>query len=525
METLIGVLLIWIVPACFGWACLSSAWLDKRGAAAARLAPRLFLVMLISVFVACGSLFLADASVAQLRFGPDAFLGVRLDALSGTVLLLISFLGLIILRFSKNYLAGDARQGYFTKWMVVTLGAVMMLTVAPGLGQFLLGWMATSLGLHKLLIYFPDRRGTLLSARKKAVVSRFGDVCLVAAFLGVYQHFGTQDFGTLFGLVASGSATILDISWVAWLIALGALFKSAQFPFHTWLPDTMGAPTPVSALMHAGIINGGGYLIVRFSPLLVSVPEALGLLAVFGTITAVYAAMVMLTQTSIKRALAYSTIAQMGFMMLQCGLGAFHLAVLHIVAHSLYKAHTFLSSGSAVETAQRLNADPATRSLPQNRIWVAVVPSLLIVVGLSFIFAVNPGNKPGMLVLSLVLVMALTHWLWVQMRRGVSGSAWVRTLLQAVGFGTLYFLLAAGADSLLADVSPGTRAVPLVFELVLVVLLAVFLLTSIRFQDGEPGFLSVSFKRRLYVHALNGFYMNTLVNRVARKLGLVPQGR
>lgn len=287
----------------------------------------------------------------------------------------------------------------------------------------------------------------------------------------------------------------------------------------------MGAPTPVSALMHAGIINGGGFLLVRLSPLLISVPAALELVAIIGTITAVYAAMVMLTQTSVKRALAYSTIAQMGFMMLQCGLGAFHLAALHIVAHSLYKAHTFLSCGSAVETAQRLNADPRTVSLPQSRIWVAVLPSFLIVVGLCVLLGVSPNNKPGMLVLSLVVVMALTHWLWVQMRRGASPAAYRVALGKALLYGAIYFALAKGAGWLLDGVLPVTRVVSLWFELTLVILLAVFLLTSIRFQDGEPGFLSVAFKRRLYVHSLNGFYMNTLVNNVARKVGLVPKGR
>ena len=114
----------------------------------------------------------------------------------------------------------------------------------------------------------------------------------------------------------------------------------------------MGAPTPVSAFMHAGIINGGGFLAIRLSQFFVHTPNALSMLAICGALTAVYGAMVMLSQTSVKRALAYSTIAQMGFMLLQCGLGAFHIAVLHLLAHSLYKAHAFLSCGSAVETAK-----------------------------------------------------------------------------------------------------------------------------------------------------------------------------
>ena len=143
-----------------------------------------------------------------------------------------------------------------------------------------------------------------------------------------------------------------ELTWLCLSLVCGAMLKSAQFPFHSWLPDTMETPTPVSALMHAGIINAGGFLIVRLSPLVTLSPLSLHILAVVGAFTAIFASLVMMTQASVKRMLAFSTIAQMGFMMLQCGVGAFSIAVLHIVAHSLYKAHAFLSSGSVVSISK-----------------------------------------------------------------------------------------------------------------------------------------------------------------------------
>jgi len=525
MGTIISSLILWIAPASLFWIVLSSKWLNRRALAAGRVAEGIAWTGFASATIGTTLWVLFAKSPVVATLTAANWIGIRFDALSATILLLVCFLGAIILRFSKNYLAGDKNQGHFFKWLCVTLGAVMALVLAPGLVQFGLAWIATSLGLHKLLIYFPERLGTMLSARKKSIISRVGDLCLIGAFSGIYSIYGVQDFGQLFAAVQLEGSSLVNHAWIGWLIIFGAILKSAQFPFHTWLPDTMGAPTPVSALMHAGIVNAGGYLVVRLSPVLVNTPGALHMLAICGAVTAIYASMVMLSQTSVKRALAYSTIAQMGFMLLQCGLGAFHLAILHIVAHSLYKGHAFLSSGSAVETAKKLNAKPHYSRLKPSRIWQAVAVSMAIVVGLSFAFDVSPAEKPGMLVLSMVVVMALTQLLWTAMRRGQVGVAFAGTAGVAGSIAALYYLLAMVADMVLASAVPAQVPSALLFESIIAVLMLGFLITSIRFQDGEPGFLTVAYKRRLYVHALNGFYMNTLANRLARAIGLVPTKR
>ena len=525
MDIIICCLTLWIAPAFLLWAILTSKWLNARALTAGRFAEGVAWMSVVSATVASVLWALFSENTVAAPITSAKCFGIRFDALTAILLFLVCFMGAIILRYSKNYLEGDENHGHFFKWMSVTLGAVITMVLAPGLVQFALAWVTTSLGLHKLLIYFPHRLGTLLSSRKKSLLNRVGDLCLIVAFWGIYMIYGAQDFSHIFEALQLNGSLLCNNSWISWLIIFGAILKSAQFPFHTWLPDTMGAPTPVSALMHAGIINGGGYLVVRLSPVLVHTPVALHTLAIVGAVTAVYASMVMLSQTSVKRALAYSTIAQMGFMLLQCGLGAFHLAVLHLVAHSLYKGHAFLSCGSAVETAKRLNAKPHYAKLNPSRIWLAIGVSFAIVLSLSIALNVGPSDKPGMLVLSMVLVMALTQLLWTAMRRGQSGIAFVLTTGVAGIIAAVYYLLAMVAEMMLSSAVPAKVTFAPIFETIIAILLLFFLVTSIRFQDGEPGFLTVAYKRRLYVHALNGFYMNTLANRLARVIGLMPRKR
>lgn len=525
MESLSTSLITWIVPAFLAWGLCSSRWLDRHAEAAGRVAGVLAWSGLAAALAGVCLWLMRGGDALVVTLTDAGMIGVRLDALSATLLLLVAFLAAVILRFSRNYLAGDARQGYFFKWMCLTLGSVLALALAPGLVQFGLAWILTSMSLHKLLVYFPDRLGTLLSARKKFLISRIGDLCLIAAFYGIYSVWGVQDFGRLFDAIA-GSPVPENIAWIAWLIVAGAVLKSAQFPFHTWLPDTMGAPTPVSALMHAGIINAGGYLVVRLSPVLVQSADALHFLAVAGALTAVFGSLVMLTQTSIKRALAYSTIAQMGFMLLQCGLGAFHLAILHLVAHSLYKAHAFLSSGSSVATAKALASDAAPRAVPHVALAGSALAAAGLVAGLFFAFELEPSEKPGMLVLATVLSIALTHMVWIGLRTSGVRRMIPSSLLAALALGGLYFGLSFVAETVLAPALPGIAPAAPLLEWVLAAVLYAALVGTLLLQDPARSRAGSSgWHEALYVHALNGFYLNTLANRCARFLGLVPSPR
>lgn len=217
----------------------------------------------LAVTAAGASTILAGLLVAAApAAGPMPF---KLDALSSVMVLLVSFIGTVVLRFSRNYLAGDPAQARFFSWMSLTLASVLTLVLSNHLLVLLGAWVATSLCLHRLLLHHPGRAGAVFSARKKFVFSRLGDLCLLAAAVLLFRTHGSWNMDEIFASVAAGHTSGLPAA--GFLLALCAALKSAQFPFHSWLPDTMETPTPVSAFMHAGIINAGGFLIVRFSPL------------------------------------------------------------------------------------------------------------------------------------------------------------------------------------------------------------------------------------------------------------------
>ena len=467
--------------------------------------------------------FFGGASASTLTVG-----GVNVvyyDRLSAIMLLLVAFLGVVIVRYSAQYMAGQARFGYFFRWMCFTLASVLTLIISGNLLLFTVAWVATSMSLHKLLTFYPERAGALLAARKKFIISRVGDFALIAALGLTYQTFGTWNFDALFQVAnaahASGAlANSGAVSAIALLFTLGAVLKSAQFPFHSWLPDTMETPTPVSALMHAGIINAGGFLILRLSPVVSLSPVALNVLAIFGAVTALFGSLVMLTQTSVKKSLAFSTVAQMGFMMLQCGLGAYAVAVLHMVAHALYKAHSFLSSGSAVNKARTLRL-PAVPQKPGGAMLLAgLVLALGISYGLGTLFGqkLESGTPTGVFVLGAILAMAVTHLLW-----SLFGSlpaaqrfVWGAGLSAAVAGG--YYALHAGFEKLLAPTLP-TMATELAHSSpsVLMVIIALFGAVLL-FQWHLAHWSSRPWVQALYVHASNGFYINTLANRTAQAL-------
>ncbi len=280
--------------------------------------------------------------------------GLRGDELSSIVLAVITLLSLCIFRYSIRYLDGDSKRFEFYRNFQMTVFFVVFLTLSNNLLMFFAAWLGTSYGLHQLLLYYKTRPQAVLAARKKFWVSRFGDLCLLLGIVLTYVRFGTFNFGELFEIaqneqVLQSATSHGGFFLIGLLFVIGAMTKSAQFPFHFWLPETMETPTPVSALMHAGIINAGGYLIIRLAPILTHATVAHAILTVVGGVTAVFGALAMMTQTDIKRNLAYSTISQLGFMMIQCGLGLYTLALFHIIAHGFYKAHAFLSTGTILE--------------------------------------------------------------------------------------------------------------------------------------------------------------------------------
>jgi NAD(P)H-quinone oxidoreductase subunit 5 len=466
---------------------------------------------LILAAIAAGLLALAGPMSGPAPFGDRIGSLVRLDVLSTVMLLLVTFLGVVIVRFSRNYLDGDPNQGAFVSGLCLTLAAVTTLVVAGSLLLLVPAWIATSLALHRLLTFYPTRRQAIAAAHKKFLTARVGDLCLIGAAILLIVSFGTADIAAILdGARAGGGGAV---TMAGYLIVLAAVLKSAQFPAHGWLLEVMETPTPVSALLHAGIINAGGFLVLRFADVMVLATGALPLLAVIGAATALIGTAVLTTQSSVKVSLAWSTVAQMGYMLLQCGLGAFPLALLHIVAHSLYKAHAFLSSGSAVDLTRSLG-----REQPQPRLPAAVlVPSLLgalgVVYGLAAASGLTASVPAAQLALAAILVMALVAFL---VRPGASPAAaavfgWM-VVIAASGLG-LYLGLHTAAGWLTASIFPPTPALGIGGAVLAALVVLSFGAMTVLQICGLPGSDGPRL-RRLRIHLANGFYANAWFDRL-----------
>ena len=285
---------------------------------------------------------------------------LRADTVGAIMLALVSFVGWVVIRYSQAYLAGDPHEQRYISQLLATLAAVAVVVVANNLVLLTLAWAATSLALHGLLTFFGNRPVAVAVAHKKFILARCADLCMIGAVIAFGTTFDTLRIDQITAEAAAAALPVGARVGIA-LVALAALLKCAQLPFHGWLIQVMEAPTPVSALLHAGVVNLGGFVLLRFAPVVDRAVETRALLVIVGTTTAVIAALVMTTRVSIKVSLAWSTCAQMGFMLMQCGLGIWEMALLHLVAHSLYKAHAFLGAGGVVRQTQRkqLSAKPA----------------------------------------------------------------------------------------------------------------------------------------------------------------------
>ncbi len=505
--------------ALIGFGLLPEAMLNQNGIRAARIGATISLATLGLACLAAISLGFNGLVDVQLTVVSAFKLGVYFDNLSACLLVLIAFLLAVIARYSVNYLAGDPAQGRFTKWLCLTGGSVLSIVISGNLVQFALAWCATSLSLHQLLVFYPERPGALLAARKKFILSRLGDAGLLMAIVLVYKVFHTWDFSVLFNATRHLHETgfIMDggeVNLICFLLVAVAMLKSAQFPFHSWLPDTMETPTPVSALMHAGIINAGGYLIIRLNPLVTLSPAAMSTLALFGAFTALFASLVMLTHASVKRSLAFSTVAQMGFMMLECGLGAFGLAVLHLVAHSLYKAHAFLSSGSIVSMAKSAWT-PTGKPIAHPLTFVAAFGTAgLMALGSAWFFGVDYRHEPALFVLGCTFAMALAYALWNLWSQLLDFKMAVFGVVFGGGIVAVYFALHKIFGQLIGQSEwVNSQLNTWTGMVLLVTLLALFLLVLV-VQTELPVWTNRPLFQVIYVHARNGFYFNTLANRL-----------
>lgn len=345
----------------------------------------------------------ASVAIGSGRLALPSFLHASVFGL--TLSFLVQLLGTVIGGFSARYLQGEAGQRRYVSALAGVLAAVHLLLLVNHWVVLILAWSLVGTALQRLLCFYPERPFALLAAHKKRIADRLADGLLIIAAALAWIEVGSGSLTALEAHIArEGMSAALQGSALA-LVAAVAL-RTALLPVHGWLIQVMEAPTPVSALLHAGVVNLGGFVLIRFAPLLDGSAPARAVLLAFGLTSAVLAGMVMLTRVSIKVRLAWSTVAQMGFMLVECAVGLYTLAALHLLGHSLYKAHAFLSA-SAVVRQTRL------RSLHRS-----AAPSLacLVVAPLATIAAV------------MVLQAVSGHTSWPWWWSAVLGLAWAPLL-------------------------------------------------------------------------------------------------
>lgn len=443
------------------------------------------------------------------------------DGMAWLMSLLVAFVGWGVCRFSQHYLAGDSRQAAYWGWLAATLASVQLMVASGNFMLLLVAWTAASLFLHRLLLYYGDRPVAQRAAATKFLFSRLADVVLYSAAALLFWRCGTWDFAGLRSWINDSSSNEgLWITLSSLLVVVGAAIRSAQVPFHFWLPLTLDTPTPVSALMHAGIVNAGGFVAIRMSFLLVESPLALNVLAIIGLTTAVMAGLVMLTQPTVKGSLAWSTVAQMGFMLFQCGLGAFSAALLHIIAHSLYKAHAFLSSGSVIAEKSGLAALKNRGDLAHSRVAGILLLAFAMVIAAASLFGINLWTKSGGAVLGGILAMGIATWLirLAGIAQSVAGGG--RFWLRGLGFATIfvfgYFLAWRGVDALVQ--APANSLVGLSDPRWIV---TVWGLVGGWLIWNRGQWLTQSESPRwesLRIHASQGFYLDSLIRRALGRL-------
>ena len=295
-------------------------------------------------------------------------IGLYVDRLSAVMMVLISGIGTIIYTYSIEYMDQDSHQRRYLALIGVTVFVLLCLVSSANLLMLFILWQLLSYLLY-ILVHNHGHRDTLESAFRTFTLLRVGDIAFLGGIALAYSLYGTLEFPDLFAVAAQSTATVSPFPGVEFdgstavtlLLLIGGMSKSAQFPFHVWLPRYLYAPTPVTALLHAGIINAAGFLINRMAPLFGMSSTTLHVAFVIGTLTAVLGATMMLVQNDIKNMLGFSTIGQMGYMVMECGLGAFSLAVFHLIAHGLFKATVFLNCGNVIHKARQ---EP---SLPHSR--------------------------------------------------------------------------------------------------------------------------------------------------------------
>ncbi|HSA65015.1 MAG TPA: NADH-quinone oxidoreductase subunit L, partial [Nitrospira sp.] len=282
----------------------------------------------------------------------DIHIGLTIDRLTSVMLLLVTIVSALVHIYTIGYMQGDPGYARFFSYIALFTFSMLMLVLADNFLQLFVFWEAVGLCSYLLIGHWYERPSACAAATKAFIVNRVGDFGFLLGLLLVFITFGSLDYSAVFANVGREAGTLLNllepfggslevsaVTTMCLLLFIGAVGKSAQFPLHVWLPDAMEGPTPISALIHAAtMVTAGVFMVARLAPLYNASPAAMSVVAVVGAMTMVLGASIALTQTDIKRIVAYSTMSQLGYMMMACGLGAYAAGMYHLLTHGAFKA-------------------------------------------------------------------------------------------------------------------------------------------------------------------------------------------
>jgi NADH-quinone oxidoreductase subunit L len=308
---------------------------------------------------------------------------LRIDSLSALMLGFVTFVGFLIHVYSIGYMGHDKGYGRYFAYLNLFMFAMLVLVLGANFLILFVGWEGVGLCSYLLIGYDYHKKFAADAGKKAFVVNRIGDFGFILGIFGVFALFGSLDFVKVFGAAAANPAAYTPyLTLICLLLFVGACGKSAQFPLYVWLPDAMAGPTPVSALIHAAtMVTAGVYMVARCNVFFRLAPQAMIVVAVVGAFTALFAATIGLVQNDIKKVLAYSTVSQLGYMFLACGVGAFTEGMFHVTTHAFFKACLFLGAGSVIHALggeQDIRKMGGLASKIPRTYWTFLIASLTI---------------------------------------------------------------------------------------------------------------------------------------------------
>jgi NADH-quinone oxidoreductase subunit L len=314
------------------------------------LAAFVLVVMALRELRSAGDAPLVEVAYRWAQIGASRFeVAFYFDRLAAVMALVVTGVGSVIHVYSVGYMKDDEGYGRFFAYLNLFLFFMLLLVLGRSLLVLFVGWEGVGLCSYLLIGFWFDDPANARAGKKAFIVNRIGDAGFLLGMFLLFQAFGTLDMDRINGAFGAAALPAVSASLAGLLLFIGATGKSAQIPLHVWLPDAMAGPTPVSALIHAAtMVTAGVYLVARMSGVYLHAPEASQVIALVGVTTAFFAATVALVQTDIKKVLAYSTISQLGFMFLALGVGAYGVAIFHVVTHAFFKACLFLGAGSVI---------------------------------------------------------------------------------------------------------------------------------------------------------------------------------